>query len=204
MPVRSIRLEDLKGPQRNGDTAGMDPARTWCAQLEAGDILYFPHTRFTIPAEHLHFPLGQQQTGSKLHKNIAYKPSRDQLTGADAKTATPGVVEQLHAVMRRYSASVAGFLAQFLAPYEQRWILDYASYRPLEEESRDLPARQCNDLLHRDAFPTRPTRGRRICASSTTSIPPGAATGWWARRFRAWWGPWFRQGLPVAGARPAR
>ncbi|MGP8174225.1 MAG: Kdo hydroxylase family protein [Terracidiphilus sp.] len=162
MPVRSIRLEDLKGPQRNGDTAGMDPARTWCAQLEAGDILYFPQTPVTIPAEDLHFPLGQQQTGSKLHKNIAYKPSRDQLTGADAKTATPGVVEQLHAVMRRYSASVAGFLAQFLAPYEQRWILDYASYRPLEEESRDLPARRRNDLLHTDAFPTRPTRGRRI------------------------------------------
>jgi hypothetical protein len=162
MPVRSIRLEDLKSALENGDTAGMDLARTWCAQLEAGDILYFPQTPVPIPAEDLHFLLSQQQTGSKLHKNIAYKPSRDQLTGAGATTATPELVEQLHAVMRRYSASVAGFLTQFLAPYEQRWILDYASYRPLEEESRDLPARRRNDLLHTDAFPTRPTRGRRI------------------------------------------
>ncbi len=64
--------------------------------------------------------------------------------------------------MRRYSASVDNFLAGFLAPYQRRWRLDYASFRPLEEEGRDLPVRRRNDLLHTDAFPTRPTRGWRI------------------------------------------
>ena len=54
------------------------------------------------------------------------------------------------------------FLAGFLLPYERRWQLDYASFRPLEEEGRDLPLRRRNDLLHTDAFPTRPTTGARI------------------------------------------
>jgi hypothetical protein len=40
--------------------------------------------------------------------------------------------------------------------------VDYASYRPEEEQSRDLSLRKRNDLLHTDAFPTRPTGGDRI------------------------------------------
>ena len=40
--------------------------------------------------------------------------------------------------------------------------MDYASFRPLEEEGRYLPVRRRNDPLHTDAFPTRTTRGWRI------------------------------------------
>ena len=34
--------------------------------------------------------------------------------------------------------------------------------RPFEEQNRDLSMRRRNDLLHTDAFPTRPTHGARI------------------------------------------
>ncbi len=64
--------------------------------------------------------------------------------------------------MRQYSQDVTRFLTSFLSPYQGRWQLDYASFRPQEEEGRDLPLRRRNDLLHTDAFPTRPTRGARI------------------------------------------
>jgi hypothetical protein len=57
---------------------------------------------------------------------------------------------------------VTVFLTTFLAPYKANWQLDYASFRPQEEEGRDLPLRRRNDLLHTDAFPTRPTHGARI------------------------------------------
>jgi hypothetical protein len=40
--------------------------------------------------------------------------------------------------------------------------LDYGSFRPQEEQGRDLPLRRRNDLMHTDAFPTRPTHGARI------------------------------------------
>ena len=139
-----------------------EQARAWCAQLEAGDILFFPQTPVLLTADDTSFLLGQQQTDSSLHKNIAYKPNIDKLSGFDAQTASPAAVERLHAIMRRYSQSVVAFLTGFLAPYRANWHLDYASFRPQEEQGRDLPLRRRNDLLHTDAFPTRPTHGARI------------------------------------------
>jgi hypothetical protein len=159
MPVHTISPEELKGALAG---TGEQQIRDWCAALEAGGVLYFPQTPVRIPPADLDVLLGQQQTGSRLHKNIAYKPNRDELTGVDAKSSPGAVVEQVHDIMRRYSKSVEGFLTEFLAPYQKRWVLDYASYRPLEEQGRDLPVRRRNDLLHTDAFPTRPTRGWRI------------------------------------------
>lgn len=152
MPVLTLSLDAIK----NQD----DP--DWCEHLEAGGILYFPQTPVPIPPDDLAFLLGQRQSGSGVHKNIAYKPRRDALSGVDRKTSSATEVEKLHAIMRHYSAGVETFLINFLAPYKRRWRLDYASFRPLEEESRDLPVRRRNDLLHTDAFPTRPTRGWRI------------------------------------------
>jgi len=158
MPVCTISLNEL----RDHLPPSPEQPRAWCALLEAGEVLYFPQTPVPIPADDLRFLLDQRQTGSALHKNIAYKPARDQLSGVDEKSTDANEVEQLRAVMRRHSASVAAFLRDFLAPYEERWVLDYASFRPLEEQGRDLALRKRNDLLHTDAFPTRPTRGRRI------------------------------------------
>lgn len=153
MPVLSISIDDLRlRPQ----------TRDWCAHLEAGGILYFPETPVPIPPDDLQFLLGQRQTSSGLHKNIAYKPKVDELSGVDRKTAAPDDVDKLHTIMRSYSSGVETFLLNFLAPYQRRWRLDYASFRPLEEEGRDLPVRRRNDLLHTDAFPTRPTKGWRI------------------------------------------
>jgi 3-deoxy-D-manno-oct-2-ulosonic acid (Kdo) hydroxylase len=136
-------------------------ARAWCERLEAGDILYFPQTPVPLRSEDLSFLLGQQQTGSTLHKNIAYKPKLHSVSGLDANTGA-AELKQLQTVMGQYSQDVAGFLQRFLSPYQGRWQLDYASFRPQEEEGRDLPLRRRNDLLHTDAFPTRPTRGARI------------------------------------------
>ena len=134
----------------------------WCRQLERGDILYFPQSPIAIPKEDISFLLGQQQSDSSLHKNIAYKPGPDALSGVDTKSADAAAVERLHQIMRSYSNAVTHFLRGFLAPYLGQWRLDYASFRPQEEEGRDLATRKRNDLLHTDAFPTRPTHGARI------------------------------------------
>ena len=156
MPVQTISLDALKS--HGGD----NQVRDRCSRLEAGDVLYFPQTPVSIPPDDLTFLLGQQQTSSSLHKNIAYKPDRDKLSGVDEKAAAPAEVARLHEVKRRYSKSIEDFLSSFLVPYQKRWRLDYASFRPLEEKGRDLPVRRRNDLLHTDAFPTRPTQGWRI------------------------------------------
>jgi hypothetical protein len=158
MPVHTVQLTELS----NGRPATSAQARAWCVALEAGGILYFPQTPVPISDADIQFLLGKQQSTSRVHKNIAYKPDRDLLSGIDRKSTAPQEFDRFLDVMRRYSASVAQFLSTFLAPYQQRWQLDYASFRPLEEEGRDMPMRRRNDLLHTDAFPTRPTRGWRI------------------------------------------
>lgn len=155
MQLVAISLGDvwdsLQDPQR---------LRKYCAYLEAGDILYFPESPIPIARGDLEFLLGQQQVGAGYRKNIAYKPSEDRVTGFVAQSRETG--ERLQTIMRKYSREVVEFLAKFLAPYESRWQLDYASFRPQEEQGRDLSTRKRNDLLHTDAFPTRPTHGDRI------------------------------------------
>ncbi len=159
MPLVTIPVESLLDGRRSTSEA---QAREWCARLEGGDILFFPQTPIEFAPGDLEFLLGQQQTDSSLHKNIAYKPLQDALSGVDTKTADAAAVMRLHLIMRWYSATVEGFLSGFLTPYARRWKLDYASFRPQEEQGRDLALRKRNDLLHTDAFPTRPTHGARI------------------------------------------
>ena len=163
MALVTIPLDQL----REGQPTTAEQAHNWCARLESGDILFFPQSPIPFTPEELAFLRGQQQTGSSLHKNIAYKPNpknpeQDKLSGVDTKTADSAAVQRLHAIMRGYSQHVVHFLTDFLAPYHAQWRLDYASFRPLEEQNRDLPRRRRNDLLHTDAFPTRPTHGARI------------------------------------------
>src|ERR1700744_2917703 len=161
MALISIAPESLQSDNAH-DAPSPEQARAWCRQLEAGDILYFPQTPISFRREDVSFLLGQQQTGSTLHKNIAYKPNLDSVSGLDASSTGAAELKQLQAIMRQYSQDVTRFLTRFLSPYQGRWQLDYASFRPQEEEGRDLPLRRRNDLLHTDAFPTRPTRGARI------------------------------------------
>ncbi len=134
--------------------------RDYCAKLETGDIIFFPETPISLPSSDLEFLIGHQQVGGTYHKNIAYRPLEDRITGFDAQD--PKIAERLRGIMRRYSDDVIDFLRSFLVPYQARWRVDYASYRPEEEEGRDLSLRKRNDLLHTDAFPTRPTNGDRI------------------------------------------
>lgn len=104
----------------------------------------------------------------RLHKNISYRPGEDLLKGVKGNAET---VSKVHEIMRRYSSNVIGFLKQFLAPYAGKWIIDFASFRPFEEERRGLPLHKRNDLLHVDAFPSRPTRGGRILRVFTNLNP---------------------------------
>ncbi len=83
MALVTIPVEGLL----NGRLPASDAqAREWCARLEAGEILFFPKTPIEFAPGDLKFLLGQQQTDSSLHKNIAYKPVQDALSGVDTKT----------------------------------------------------------------------------------------------------------------------
>src|SRR5712671_7424710 len=136
-----------------------DRARWACDQLERGHVLFFSGVPFDFPQADREFLLSQKQTGSRFHKNISYRPAKDLLKGVDENSPDR---ERMNTIMRGFSASVTKFISQFLAPYAGKMKLDFASFRPLEEQGRDLSLHKRNDLLHVDAFPSRPTRGGRI------------------------------------------
>jgi hypothetical protein len=125
-----------------------------CAALESGDILFFQKIPFSFPKEDLDFLLEQKQTGAKNRKNIAYKPQLDAITNADS--TQPEKRQRLHEIMKFFSQQSTAFVKKNLVPYASSIRTDYASFRPFQEKGRKLRKRAMNDLLHVDAFPTRP------------------------------------------------
>jgi hypothetical protein len=134
--------------------------RWCCARLEEGNILLFEEAPFELPPDEVQFLLGQKQSDAAYHKNIAYRPHSDRLTGyAPGRESEK---ERLHAIMRRYSRRVIEFTQQLLPSYAGSLAVDFASFRPQQEAGRQIRQRARNDLLHVDSFPTRPSNGNRI------------------------------------------
>lgn len=146
----------------------MGRARAYCEQLESGKILFFPELPFDLPSADREFLLSQPWSELRLHKNVSYRPDEDILRGVAGDSAT---IDRVQSILRNYSAHVLQFAADFLAPYARKWVTDFSSFRPLEEQGRDLPLHKRNDLLHVDAFPSRPTRGGRILRIFTNLNP---------------------------------
>lgn len=136
--------------------------------LERGDVVLFRETPFDMPAAERDFVLSVR-LNPEFHKNIAYKPNTGRISGV-AKLEADSVA-RLHDTLRNYSRRTVEFAAQVLPRYQSRWRLDYASLRPVEEHGRNLPLKKRNDLLHTDAFPTRPTNGDMILRIFTNVNP---------------------------------
>ena len=175
MALRS-EINDYKFPGGwSGDAASRSTDA--CRRLERGEILFFSGIPFNLPKEHQEFLLAQKQAESRFHKNISYRPKTDEIRGVERSGSDDAAHQQMQSIMRNYSAEVTRFVKQLLAPYSDRIALDFASFRPLEEHGRDLPLKKRNDLLHVDAFPTRPTRGGRILRVFT-NINPAEPRRW--------------------------
>jgi 3-deoxy-D-manno-oct-2-ulosonic acid (Kdo) hydroxylase len=140
--------------------SGRPASSTYLEALEKGNILMFPQTPFEIAAEDQQTLLGAGQADGNFHKNIAFRPASGKLTGLGK--AAPGEAGRVHRALANYSRQAIELLSGVLAPYQPHWKTDYASFRSIEEEGRALPLKKRNDLLHTDAFPTRPTNGGLI------------------------------------------
>lgn len=149
-------------------------SREYCRTLESGQIVLFHEPPFDLPADDRQFLVSQPWSELRLHKNVSYRPGADILRGAGGDSAT---VERVHSILRNYSTQVLELAADFLAPYAGKWTTDFSSFRPLEEKGRELPLHKRNDLLHVDAFPSRPTRGGRILRIFT-NLNPSQARVW--------------------------
>lgn len=141
----------------DGDWRGVAATRELCRSLETGDILYFPNSPFPLSDDDRSFLIGQRQASSAFHKNVSYRPAEDRLKGVNTEST-----ERMLEVMQSFSQRAINFAAAFLPSYAASWKVDYASFRPLEEQGRKVKFKARNDLLHVDAFPTRPSHGDRL------------------------------------------
>jgi hypothetical protein len=133
---------------------------TLADRLERGEVIYFAQCPFAFLDNDEHEFLLQQRLRSSLHKNISFDPLSERLSGF-----RPGTAEQearLAALLARFSEHAERWLAQYLPRYATTAWRDRVSFSPTEEVTRSLRQKARNDLLHIDAFPKRPTRGRRV------------------------------------------
>jgi hypothetical protein len=128
-------------------------------RLERGEVVYYPRCPFPVAeGQGRAFLLGQQL--GRAHKNIGYDPHTGKATGFLRRS--PEQAERLRSLFAAFSRTATAWLAAALPGYAAGWRLDRVSYRPEEESTRKLRLMARNDLLHVDAFPSRPTNGWRI------------------------------------------
>jgi hypothetical protein len=128
--------------------------------LERGCVVDYPVCPFAVPrGDDLVFLL-EQRLASRAHKNISYDPRRETANGYLRQSAEQA--ERVRLILATFARDVTAWLTATLPRYAGAWRPDMVSYRPVEEATRKLRLKARNDLLHVDAFPTRPTNGWRI------------------------------------------
>src|SRR4051794_36148986 len=126
-------------------------------RLERGEVVYYPVCPFLLPqGDDMTFLL-EQRLARRAHKNVSYDPRRDKASGFLHRSAAQA--ERLRHVLADFARSLTDWLSGTLPRYAAAWRPDLVSYRPVEEATRKLRLKARNDLLHVDAFPTRPTNG---------------------------------------------
>ena len=170
------RLVVVSDAEPAGQGAARASSSTRLAEeLERGNILFFPRSPFPLSEDDRSFLLAQKQTHAGYHKNIAYRPEQGRLTGTGKMAATDAA--RLRKVLHDYSHWATELLRERMPEYAGKWVKDFASYRPIEEQGRAARTTARNDLAHVDAFPTRPTHGDRILRVFT-NINPAKGRVW--------------------------
>src|SRR5580658_141166 len=170
-----VRDDNANIPARSVEQGAR--GRWLCSQLERGNILFFARPPFSVPEDDRQFLLGQTQTSSALHKNVAYRPAEDRITGL-AKSEHEEAA-RLRLILKSYSQNATRFL---------------------EERGRPARLHARNDLPHFDSFPTRPTNGDRILRFFS-NINPSQNRVWATSQTFEAIGPHFAQTLGLPGAR---
>src|SRR5437660_4187583 len=136
-----------------------DPGELWADALERGCIVRFarPPVELPVPRE-LDF-LREGLAPFLQRKNVSYYPAADRLTGLRGPRE---VRRRAHEILRAHSARVRALLERAMPGLTRAWQPGTSSFRPLQEEGRNLSAHASNELVHVDAGAYGATHGDRI------------------------------------------
>lgn len=141
--------------------------------LERGDILFLPRLEFALdaPWRQVLSPAVADRRG----KNVSLDPA----TGGLRHTGAAGQQRlQLQAMMEGFAAAATRFVHELFPLYAPRLERGRTSFRPVEIAGRRYSLRKNDRLLHVDAFPSAPTRGRRILRLFSNVNPHGEPRVW--------------------------
>ncbi len=141
--------------------------------LEDGRVLFLPRLPFEIRPDEQEFLTGG--SGDDSRKNISLDPA----TGRCHGTSYQGdQLARLAAMIDRFGQGAEALLRGLVPGYAPHLQRARTSFRPAEIRGRDYSERHDDRLMHVDAFPTRPLRGRRILRVFSNVAPGGEAREW--------------------------
>lgn len=162
-----LTVTEWEGPF---DAATQDRAVT---ALEAGHVLFLPHLAFCVAPMEKRFLTPDVAGGDR--KNISFDHTSGKLGGSALAGADGAALAAMIDRFGRQATALVGALVPRYAPHLER---ARTSYRPVEVKGRAQSLRHDDRLLHVDAFPTRPMRGRRILRLFSNIAPDGSPRAW--------------------------
>lgn len=158
-PQGWVEVLDFRYPEGYVSPNAGERSRHYCGLLEQGEILLLSDVTDRLPiTPELHDVMfGSEHVNTSVHKNVSFRPATGEMRGFK------GTGEKaLRDFLGWYSLALQRFLNNFLSPYAGKYTVDFASFRPIQAQGRNMPLHKRDDLLHFDAFPSRPTHGGRI------------------------------------------
>lgn len=141
--------------------------------LEAGHVIFLPRLRFEFAADEQSL-LSPNVSDGKA-KNISLDPLTNSLKG----TVAEGEERlRLQKMMERFAQSATHLVSDLLPNYAPVLERARTSYRPVEIVGRHYSPLKDDRLLHVDAFPSQPMRGRRILRLFSNIDPTGQPRLW--------------------------
>jgi hypothetical protein len=125
--------------------------------LERGKILLTPKLRFGVLPTEERFLSAKYLSGKS--KNISFNLDSQVLGGTECEAPDR---QGLAAMMRRFAEHAVRLLRVLCPMYARELTPGLASFRPAEISGRASSWRKDDTRLHIDAFPSRPSRGKRI------------------------------------------
>ncbi len=155
LTVTDVELERLV-PERLAD------------ELEQGRIVFFPRSPVLLPTDSELAFLREKVGARLLAKNVSYYPEAHRLAGIKADS---GVAARTLEILESYSTRVLTLLRRLMPRFMASACLGTTSFRPMQEQGRNLSPHASNELVHVDAGAYGATHGDRILRFFTNVNP---------------------------------
>lgn len=166
-PVERIDITEWSG------AVAPEARRRAADALEAGRVVFFPHLGFRTDAGEQAFLSGALAKGDR--KNITLDPTSGTCQGVDLQGDRR---LRLEALLQRFAVSAESLIGALIPAYGGHLERARTTFRPVEIAGRSYSPKKDDRLLHVDAFPSRPTQGRRILRIFTNINPDGRDRRW--------------------------